>query len=498
MARDGASARVRPTPRLSRAAIAEGLARLTPAQLADLDALLRSAPVPFNRWLKRTTPAWDWDAAHLRLVQDALDAMTRGDCDRIITIFPPRHGKSEQNTIRYPVYRMAADATFRAVIAAYGADLAAKFSRKGRRLARQIGLGLNEEHTAVDDWETLAGGGMRAVGVGGGVTGMGADLICIDDPVKSRTEAESLVYREKVWDWYRDDLYTRLEPKGAILLTMTRWHDDDLVGRILNNPDAARWHVIHLPALAEPTAETPDPLGRAEGQALWPARYDEAALADIRAAVLEYGFAALYQGRPRPREGVMFPRDRVQIVAALPGYLPTVRYWDKAGSKEGRGARTAGVKMAGPDREGLYYVCDAQAFRLEAFAREERVRQTAQLDGTGVHVWTEQEPGSGGKESAQATVKGLAGFTIHAEPVSGDKVTRADPFAAQWQAGNVRLLAGAWNAEYLAEAEAFPTGRLKDLVDASAGAFNKLALRPNVAGARVAAPAQVSAWTTMR
>src|SRR6185369_2890471 len=206
----------------------------------------------------------------------------------------------------YPVYRLRLDPALRVVVGAYNATLASKFSRKARRIALAAGVALSDERTAVEDLETTAGGGMRAVGVGGGITGQGGDLIVIDDPVKSREEAESEVYREKVWSWYTDDLYTRLEPGGAMILIMTRWHMDDLAGRILASEGAAKWTVVNLPALAVEN----DALGRAMGEALCPERYDEAALEAIKSegGMSAYSFAALYQQDPRPRDGNMFPR----------------------------------------------------------------------------------------------------------------------------------------------------------------------------------------------
>lgn len=445
--------------------------------------------MPFRDWLPQVTPAFHWHWPHLRLVQDALEAMTAGDLRFLMVFEPPRHGKSEQNTIRYPVYRLQYAPHLRMVTAAYNATLAAKFSRRSRRIARQVGLRLNEERTAADDWETVEGGGMRAVGVGGGITGQGADHIGIDDPIKSREEAESIVYRDRLWDWYRDDLYTRLEPGGTIQLTMTRWHDDDLAGRILNSEDGKHWHVIHLPAFSEGTG---DPLHRPEGAALCPDRYDTTALAKIQTVLGPYGFAALYQGRPRPRDGVMFPRDKVQVVDALPPNLPTLRYWDRAGTRNA-GARTAGVKMAGPHR-GLWYVLDSRIFQKEAAERDADIRATAELDGRQVRVRAEQEPGSAGKDVAAQFVKLLAGFDVSSAPVTGDKPTRAEPFAAQWQAGNVRLLRGPWNEPYLTEAETFPTGKFKDQVDASAGAFNALNTGTVPADVQVAMADRDSPW----
>lgn len=428
--------------------------------------------VDFRSWNGLVSPRWNWSWPHLAYLQMQLDRVTSGEIKRLLIQMPPRHGKSETATVRYPVYRLAKNPETRVIVGAYNATLAAKFSRKARRVAQVAAVRLNEERTAVEDWETSAGGGMRAVGVGGGVTGQGGDLVIIDDPVKSREEAESEVYREKVWQWYTDDLYTRLEPGAALVLIMTRWHMDDLAGRILTSDDAGHWTVIDLPALAVEN----DALGRAEGAALCPERYDEAALASIRLVVGEYGFASLYQQDPRPREGNMFPRQRAIIVDAAPAIADRVRYWDKAGSLDGD--FTAGARLASAG--GLIYVEDMVHKRLGSDERNKLMRQTAELDGIGVRGWVEQEPGSGGKESAEASIRNLAGFPYRAETATGDKAVRADPFAAQWQAGNVRLVRGSWNKAYLDEMEAFPSGKHDDQVDASSGAFNKLTLGPKL------------------
>lgn len=444
------------------------LAGLTTAQLGELNRVLRGIPPTFQDWNERATPAWNWRWPHLDLLQRTLDQVTAGEVKRLIIQMPPRHGKSETATVRYPVYRLLDDPSCRVIIGAYNVTLAAKFGRKARTLAERDGVPLSDSRAAADDWETTDGGGVRSVGVGSGVTGHGGDLIIIDDPVKSREEAESVTYREKVWSWYTDDLYTRLEPGAALVVIMTRWHSDDLVGRILASEDASRWTVLTLPALAEEN----DPLGRPVGAALCPDRYDEAALADIHRVESEYAFAALFQQRPRPRDGNMFPRDRVQIVDAVPTGGRRVRYWDK-GATDGKGDPTAGVRMAYVG--GLVYVEDAVRVQLAADRRNALMRQTADLEA-GVPQRVEQEPGSGGKESAETTVRLLAGHAVTVEKVTGDKVTRADPFAAQWQAGNVRLVRGEWNRRYLDELETFPNGVHDDQVDASSGAFNYLTL----------------------
>lgn len=441
-----------------------------------VDRTNRAAAMAFGEWLPETSPDLRWDWPYQRYIQDKLDQVTAGGIDRIMFFAPPRHGKTEAITVRYPVYRMERNPQIRVIQAAYNQTLAAKFSRKSRRLARARGIALSEERTAVNDWETAAGGGLRAVGAGAGIAGHGGDLILIDDPVKNREEAESLTYRDKVWEWWTDDLWTRREPGAAVILSLTRWHHDDLAGRILNSPDGKRWVVVRLPALAEEN----DPLGRHVGEALCSERFDEEWLRQQQEIMGEYAFESLYQGRPTPRTGNMFPRGKVQLVPAAPAGTSWCRAWDKAGT-QGAGKRSAGVKIGkGPD--GLWYVGNVVKGQWAAAQRETEIRSTATLDGVGVLIEIEQEPGSGGKESAESTVRGLAGYTVEARTATGDKVTRAHPFAAQWQAGNVRIVVGnhppppSWVHEYLDEMELAPHGKFVDQMDGSAAGFNRLAL----------------------
>jgi hypothetical protein len=138
---------------------------------------------------------------------------------------------------------------------------------------QQLGFSLSQDSRAADRWNTKAGGGMKTAGIGGGITGRGARLLIIDDPIKDDAEANSLLERTRVLDWWRGTARTRLEPGAAVILCMTRWHDDDLAGRLIKTGergDGEKWEVLNLPALAEEG----DPLGRAPGEALWPARYD--------------------------------------------------------------------------------------------------------------------------------------------------------------------------------------------------------------------------------
>jgi predicted phage terminase large subunit-like protein len=431
---------------------------------ADPDSI-----VSFDDWLPVVTPAYFWRWPHLDFIKAQLNRVTSGEIRRIILSVPPRHGKSELVTVRYSAWFLENDPTRRVIVGAYNQTLANKFSRKIRRIA-ETRIPLSKERNAAEDWETQEGGGCRAVGVGSGVTGMGGDLLIIDDPVKNREEANSPTYRDKVWDWFRDDLYTRCEPGASIILIMTRWHEDDLAGRILAGDDKDSWTGINLPALAEDD----DPLNRPLGAALCPERYDATELASIR-TVLGNSFNALYQGSPLPLEGGMFKRPWFEIVGASPAQATRVRFWDKAGTEGGDGARTAGVKMARA-ADGLFYIEDVVSGRWSAHQRETVIKQTAEMDGRSVAVWVEQEPGSGGKESAENTIRNLAGWTVRADRVTGDKATRAEPLAAQCEAGNVKLVKGDWNSAFLDELTVFPQGKYKDQTDAASGAFNKLAV----------------------
>ena len=387
---------------------------------------------------------------------------------------PPRHGKSEMVTVRYPIYRLHRDPEMRIIVGAYSQMLANKFSRKGRRLA-QATLNVGDR-LAVEDWETSAGGGLRAIGVGGGITGQGGQLIMIDDPVKSREEAESATYRERVYDWYTDDLYTRLEPGGAIVLIMTRWHEDDLAGRILASEDGPNWTVVSLPA----EAEEDDPLGRKVGEALCPERYPLPMLQRIRTVLGSRSYSALYQQRAQPPEGGMFKYlwfNRIAAKEAPKQYDVLVRYWDKAGTQDG-GDYTAGVLMG--RKADRYYVLDVARGQWSTHNREEKMKETAHRDAStyvdSPIIWIEEEPGSSGKDSSLATITNLAGFPVHAERATGDKAVRAEPFAAQCEAGNVFIAKGAWNGAYLDEMCAFDSGAYDDQVDGSSGAFNKVAM----------------------
>lgn len=274
--------------------------------LAALDRLeeLEVNEISFRDWLRDVRPTYNYDWPYMRYLISKLEAVERGELKRLMVFMPPRHGKSALSTESFPAWYLERGPARRVILGSYSADLAVKFSRRVRMIASSR-MQLDLTRSAADDWETAQGGGVRAVGVGGGVTGMGASLLILDDVVKSAAEANSETIRDMTWDWYKQDIYTRLEPGGAIVVIMTRWHLDDLAGRILESEDSGSWEVIKFPAIAEEE----DVLGRKVGDALCPARFPLRELERYRAVLGSSSFSALYQQNPVVSGGGFFKQE---------------------------------------------------------------------------------------------------------------------------------------------------------------------------------------------
>lgn len=344
-----------------------------------------------------------------------------------------------------------------------------------RAFAPTLGFGLATRSVA--RWRTARGGQYLAAGVGGTITGFRADLAIIDDPVRSREEADSATVREKIWAWWLADLRTRLRPGGRVALVMTRWHEDDLAGRLLDhNRDS--WRVVRLPAMAGED----DPLGRPPGAKLWGddgygyadelerVRAEYEASGDLRA------WWSLYQQEPRSPEGLLFQTARMPILGAAPAGGRVVRAWDLAATAATGGRDpdwTAGVKLA-RDAEGRLAVLDVVRLRGGPEVVEAAIRNTAAQDGSAVAIGLAQDPGQAGRAQATYLARQLAGYNLKISPESGEKATRAAPLAAQVNVGNVSLLRAAWNRPLLEEMRDFPAGRHDDQIDALSRAFAML------------------------
>ncbi len=429
-------------------------------------------------------------AAHHRLLIRELQDVAAGRGTRLMVNMPPGSAKSTYASVWFPAWAMQLRPGFDVIAASNIAATAEGFSRRAMGVARDHAqtLGYSILRQAAADWTTTTGARFRAVGVGGTITGSRADLALIDDPVKSREEADSPLIRERQWDWFNADLRTRLKPNAVIVLVMTRWHEDDLGGRLLRyQPDL--WRVVSLPAVAGET----DALGRAPGEFLWDDDYGFGA--ELRRIKAEYEAAgatrewqALYQQAPRPREGTMFRINSVPFLDAPMVGGARVRAWDLAatsamGTRDGDW--TVGVRLARHE-DGRLAVEDVVRLRGGPDEVEAAIMSTAMLDGTRVAVHLPQDPGQAGKAQALYLIRRLPGFHVTAKPVSGSKSVRAGPFASQVNVGNVAMVRRAWNRAFLDELAAFPHGAHDDQVDAAALAFEALSTMPEPArGVRV-------------
>lgn len=422
----------------------------------------QATPFPsFAAWLAETSPEYTWDWPYLCYIQEHLDRVTSGETRRLMIFCPPRHGKSLMTTVHYPVYRMERTAGFRVIVGSYGKDLAQFFSRQSRRIAAKRGLLGGEGIKRLDEWETTNSSTLYSVGVGSGVTGRGSSLLMIDDPTRSREEAESERYRERVWDWYTNDLYTRLEPNGAIVLIQTRWHQDDLAGRILASYDAPNWAVVSLPA----EAEADDSLGRAEGESLCPARFDSAALQDIKRTI-GIDFYALYQQRPVAREGNIYKQSQF-IYAQPPNDLEyIVQAWDTASSKHGDYSACVTVGVRG----NTAFVLNVFRDRLETSDLLNVVKSQAMRWKPRVIVI---EDASSGTALQQMLRRETRLPIVAVQAFKGGKVAHAQTNTPYFD-GRVVFCTGAWLNDFEAELLAFPSGKYDDQVDALNYALDRI------------------------
>lgn len=366
----------------------------------------------------------------------------------------------------------------------YAADLAYTLSRASRENYLAAGGPFSRMSMGVGHWETGKGGGLWAAGVGGPIAGKGFNLGIIDDPLKNAEEASSEVIRARHQEWYQSTFYTREEPGGAIILIMTRWHELDLGGWLLSEEQGESpegWHVLHLPAFREDPLDLPASCSREEdwreeGEALCPERYPSEKLEKIRDRISGYYFSALYQGKPRPREGTIFRLEWLPIRDAAPVAASRIRAWDLAASDSKDSDFSVGTLMARTP-EGMFATLHVRRGQWTPAVRDRIIGDTAKEDGPGVPIWIEQEPGSGGKAQVDAIIRQLPGYAVRAERPTGDLRTRAEPWAAQCEAGNFYFARGDWNRAVRDELLGFDTAAHDDCVASGALAFNKLAAK---------------------
>lgn len=432
---------------------------------------------PLLDWIPQVSPRFESPRHLSRLCELVQQTLVRPV--RVLVSVPPRHGKTE--TLNHGMaWLLSIDPRKRLAYVPYGADLARKQSRRIRSLCIETGVQLAHDNKSVTEWSTASGGGLRAASIDSGHTGHGYDLVVIDDPFKNRAEAESALIRERVYDAWTSSIATRVEPGGSVFVVHTRWHEDDLIGRLLAAEEG--WEYVHIPAIDD------------DGQALWPARFDAEALRKIESTVGAYDWASLYQGQPRPKGGRLF--GDVALFDAFPtSAIYTIGVDFAYSSKKTADYNVAVVLAKHTTYEG--------ALPVERLDIVEMVRRQCPAPEFATTLRELQARYAGARCRAYigGTEKGIVDFLrrdgVHVEalPATADKFTRAQAYAAAWNRGAIRVQRGApWASALVSEHAAF-TGvndAHDDTVDAAVAAYDAHAYAPSVA------VASSSAGRTMR
>jgi len=421
---------------------------------------------------------------HIDAMCEHLEAVTNGDITRLLINVPPGTMKSMLVGVFWPAWQWGPRGlpSNRIISASHEMGLATRDARRMRQLVASnwyqhlwpvAFVGDQNQKTYFENDAT----GWRQACAVASMTGRRGDVVIWDDP-HSVEAALSEAHRETALRVFQETLPTRLNnpDRSAIVIIMQRLHESDVSGLILEN-DFGYDHLC-LPMEYEPDRHCATSIGfsdprEADGELLFPERFPPEVVERDKKIMGAYAYAGQMQQRPAPRSGGFFDWEKLKIIRAAPRCVEVVRFWDKAGTELG-GAYTAGVKM-GRTVDGRYIVMDVVRGQWAAAEREAVIKQTANIDGMNCRIWIEQEPGSGGKESAEATIRNLAGYAAKAERATGDKAVRAEPYAVQVEAGNVELVEGLWNKEFIDEHKSFPVGKYKDQIDAAGGAFNKVA-----------------------
>jgi predicted phage terminase large subunit-like protein len=410
-----------------------------------------------TEWVPTVSPGYE-APRHLAPILRIMEAY-RETPFRFVAHAPPRHGKTEAAAIHFIPWVLRQTPEKRIGYITYNSTLAEEKSMKAREVAERAGVELGAI-SRLDYWTTSKGGALSAVGVGGTLTGRGFDLVVVDDALKDRVEAESALHRERLWDWWQSVMRTRLEPHGSVVVFMTRWHADDLAGRLIK----LGWPYVCLPAISE------------EGSALWPERWPLAQLEPLRLDVGEYTWASLFQGQPRPRGGAVF--GDCTTYEAVPPNLRRAIGLDLSYSAKTSSDYSVALTLA-KDDAGTFYVVDVRREQVRAPEFKETLRAVRKASPLAPMRWYAYGTEAGSADFIRTTDGKPDVDLQHLESVAapGDKFIRAQPVAAAWNAGRVKVPRGApWVARFLEEVAVFTGVRdaHDDMVDALAAAFDLL------------------------
>jgi predicted phage terminase large subunit-like protein len=456
---------------------------LTPADFLEQNPWLAS-PAAFA--LHFSKGRWE-TAAHLMLLSQKLIGVVTGAIPRLVVSMPPRHGKSMLVSKWLPAWYLSLMPESTVIFTAYGAEFAEEWGARTRDVLTEhgpaLGIKVRQDSAARWAWSLTAGGGMVATGVGGPLLGRGANLFIMDDPIKEATEAFSQDARNKLWDWWTTTARTRLEPGAGCVLVMSRWHHDDIAGRLLTQSDE-KWELLRLPAIAEGD----DSLGRTEGEALWPyqddgrVRFNRASLEAIKGAVGSRVWNAMYQQRPTPEEGGLLTgwrfynptlADDKEFVAT---FDQVIQSWDMSFT-DSEGSDYVVCEVWGRKR-GEFYLLDLLRERLNFPATVSKLKMMSmRWPQTRVKLIEESANGYAILQALRHEIPGMVATSTHGK----SKVIRVSQPLERLHAVSALVEAGRclipdpairrWAQDFIQECNEFPHGAHDDQVDSMSQAL---------------------------
>jgi predicted phage terminase large subunit-like protein len=454
----------------------------------DLEAVEREfCKRSLSNFVKRAWPQIDpqdyihgW---HMDALSDHLQACATGQVTRLLINIPPGTSKSTATSVFFPAWLWGPFGWpgARFIGASYEQSLATRDNRKTRLLIesewyqRHWPTKLTSDQNEKTGFENTAQGFRQSCAVKS-MTGKRGDFVVWDDPL-SPEKAYSETERDTANRVFAETLPTRLNSpeKSVIIVIMQRLHENDVSGYILAR-DLGYEHLC-LPMEFEKERRCKTSIGfkdprKKDGELLFPDRFTADVVKRDKDVMGSFAVAGQFQQRPVPREGGMFKASWFNTVGAVPVGTEFVRGWDFAASTKDTSPYTASVKI-GKTPNGRFIIAHAERERVNT--PRKMIKTTAERDGHAVRISYPQDPGQAGKDQVKSIARDLAGFSFSSSPESGDKATRAEPLAAQCEAGNVDILRGDWNATFLDEICAFPFGKFMDQVDAASRAFNQIA-----------------------
>jgi predicted phage terminase large subunit-like protein len=483
--------------------------KTTPTATAKLTASERAAALAwarrelakqdFTEFCARIDPmsAHVYRLPHLRKMAEALEGVERGETPRLFITAPPRHWKSSCVSEKFPLYFLARNPEKSVGIFSHGQTLPIQFSKSVRgniefnprfkELFPEIKL--KEGSESVSNWSlrTAFRSSLRSFGVGAGPTGEGFDLIIIDDPIADAAEAYSPTVLASIWTWYQETLRDRLNPGGVIVLVMSRWHEDDLAGKLLKaskEGDGEPWVELKLPAIAEEN----DVLGRAVGEALWPDKWPLSALEAVKKGQGSRAFAARFQGSPRALEGNILDSRKLKMIEPdkVPPMDQIVRAWDLAFSERQGADYVAGAKI-GVDRPGNRYILNLKRIHGRWTSSKPQIIDTAEADGVAVIVSIEANGTQLGYFQDIEVDPRMANRTVVADKPEGTKEMRASVWGSRLDDGIIYCVRAPWNEWLFEQMDAFPNTDHDDGVDAISAGMAKIGWR-GAGGTKVVEP----------